>query len=83
MPKADWDDDEWDDAEDDLDDDLDDDDTTITCPYCKRPVYEDAERCPHCERYISSEDAPHGPKPLWIILGAVLCLLMTLAWIFR
>ena len=32
-------------------------DATIDCPHCGKEIYEDAERCPHCERYLSDEDA--------------------------
>ena len=30
----------------------------ITCPYCKRPMFEELARCPHCGNYLSVEDAP-------------------------
>jgi predicted nucleic acid-binding Zn ribbon protein len=59
----------------------DDDDETIPCPHCRRPVYEDAERCPHCENYLSQEDAPRR-HPLWIVVGAILVLAVVLLWIF-
>ena len=51
-----------------------DEDTTIPCPYCRRPIYEDSQRCPHCGNYISEEDAPAARKPWWIIVGALLVL---------
>jgi predicted nucleic acid-binding Zn ribbon protein len=73
----DWDDD-WDG---DWGDDADSDDDVISCPYCERPIYEESERCPHCGQYISEEDAPSKPKPLWIILGALACLLVVVVWI--
>ena len=54
-----------DDDEDDEDDDYgygtddgDDDAETVPCPHCGAEVYEDAERCPRCERYLSAEDRP-------------------------
>jgi hypothetical protein len=73
--------DEWDDDEgDELDDD---DDSTIPCPHCRHPVYEDAERCPHCERYLSAEDAPLGRKPLWIVIGVIAALAVVYIWIMR
>jgi hypothetical protein len=56
------DDDEGYDVDEDGGDD-DDDDVTIPCPYCRRQIHEDAERCPYCEQYISAEDAPSQPKP--------------------
>ncbi len=63
--------DAWDDEE---DGGQGDDDTTIPCPYCRRPIYEDSQRCPHCGNYISEEDAPAARKPWWIIVGALVVL---------
>jgi hypothetical protein len=64
------------------DNDQEEDDDTIPCPYCRRPVYEDAERCPHCENYLSREDAPAGIKPWWIVIGLLVCLAIAVGWIF-
>jgi hypothetical protein len=61
----------------------DDDEPTIPCPYCHEEMFEDSPRCPHCGRYISEEDAPPGRKPLWIILGVVLCLIVIAIWIVQ
>jgi predicted nucleic acid-binding Zn ribbon protein len=70
------------DWEDDWDGDADDsDDDSISCPYCERPIYEDSERCPHCGQYITEEEAPNKPKPLWIVLGVLACLLVVVVWI--
>ena len=70
-------------------DDLDDEDVaegdseTVPCPHCRRPVYESAERCNHCGRYLSEEDAPRR-HPKWLVLGVVLCLVIVLlAWVLR
>ena len=30
-----------------------DGDDTVPCPYCGAAIHEEAERCPHCENYIS------------------------------
>ena len=71
-----------------MDDDFDDsddegdDDATIACPYCREPIHEDAERCPYCEQYLSDEDAPRQPKPLWIVAAAMLCVFLVLFWAF-
>jgi hypothetical protein len=54
-------------------DDGDDNDGTVACPACRRPVFEQAEWCPHCENYISQEDAP-SRQPWWIVAGVVVCL---------
>ena len=66
-------------------DDPDDEDVaeTVPCPHCRRPVYESAERCNHCGRYLSEEDTPrHHPK--WLVLGVVLCLVIVLlVWVLR
>lgn len=86
MPRWSDDDDADDWSDDDFDDyDVEDDDEepTVPCPYCRREVHEDAQRCPHCERYISREDAPPSRKPLWIIATAILCLYLMLRWIWR
>jgi hypothetical protein len=73
-------------------DDLDSDDSngdhedgeqepTIPCPYCRREIFEDSVRCPHCGEYLTAEDVPAGPKPWWIILGVLLCLAAIWVWI--
>ena len=79
----------WEDADDDLDDrefpddpaDDEDGDETIPCPHCRRPVYEDAERCPQCGRYLSREDRPWR-RPWWLLVGVVACLWVVWTWIF-
>jgi hypothetical protein len=58
-----------------------DDDPTLPCPFCKEPIYDQAERCPHCGKYITAEDVPATRKPLWIIIGAILCLFAVYLWI--
>lgn len=62
--------DDWDDEPGD-----DDDEPTIPCPYCSEEIHEDSPRCPHCEHYLPDEDVPSSRKPVWIIAGALLCLL--------
>ena len=59
-----------------------DDDETIPCPHCREPVYDDAELCPNCGRYLSREDAPHR-KPWWLVAGVVACLAMVTWWILH
>jgi hypothetical protein len=59
----------------------DDEESTVPCRYCKRPIYEDAPRCPHCEQYISDEDSPPARKPWWIIVGTVVCLYIVYRWV--
>lgn len=70
-------DDDWDD---DYGDDIDDAEL-IPCPYCHEEIPEDAQRCPHCENYISEEDRPPQAKPLWFIIGFTLCMVIVIWWI--
>ena len=56
------------------------DDTTAECAHCGEMIYDDAERCPECGGYLSSEDAAVG-KPAWVIAGVVICLLIVLLWV--
>jgi hypothetical protein len=75
--------DSWDDDEASWDEEAEGDDAyTIPCPSCKRPIHEDAERCPYCEHYISEEDAPPQRKPWWIIVGVIICLYLVYRWMF-
>lgn len=69
---------------DDWDNDLDEkDDGYIDCPYCGKTMLEDAEYCPSCDRWMSDEDLPKPPQPLWIVIGIALCLAVALTWIMR
>ena len=78
-------DDEWDDSDgspiEDDDIDSDDDQPTVACPYCRREIHEDAQRCPYCEQYVSAEDSSPARKPWWIIIGAVVYLWVAFRWI--
>ena len=69
----------WDDDDDEseIDDDL-----TIHCPHCLGLVYEDAEQCPHCGNYLSKEDMPWS-RPIWLVVGVVICLGIVFYWFFR
>ena len=51
------------------------------CPYCKREISEEAQWCPHCENYLSKEDAPPsgGKSWPWVVL-MVLALLAAAMW---
>lgn len=63
-------------------DDADEDSAdTIPCPYCRKPIFEEAERCPYCENYLSQEDAPSHVPP-WLAVGALLALAAALTWVF-
>lgn len=70
--------DDWDDEEDELDSD--DDQSTVTCPNCRKQVYDDAEQCPYCGHYISEAERSSG-KSLLVIVGVILCLLVVVYWL--
>lgn len=74
-----WDDEQW--RQDDDGEWDEDGESTIPCPYCQREIFEDSPQCPHCGQYISKEDAPAGRRPWWIIIGVLLCLMVTWLWI--
>lgn len=78
-------DDDWDGVEGEDDEfldveDPDEDEPTIPCPYCRRAIHEESSRCPYCEQYISTVDAPRAPKPWWLIVGVALCLYALTHW---
>lgn len=73
-----WDEDPLEDLEGDDEDD--DEKSTVPCPYCRQPVYEDADYCANCDEFISLEDAPPERKPLWIVVTAVFCLVSVVLW---
>ncbi|HVK16070.1 MAG TPA: hypothetical protein VM533_03915 [Fimbriiglobus sp.] len=60
--------DDWDDDPDDLPDGVyhDEDVATVTCPHCRREVYEDAVWCPHCENMVS--EGPPRRTWFWIVM---------------
>lgn len=67
---------------DEADMDPDEDEETQPCPYCGKPVYEQAQVCPHCRSYIALDEAP-GRKPLWLIVAVIVCVLIVLLiWVF-
>lgn len=55
----------------------------VACPYCRKEMAEDCERCPHCGGYPSREDAPGESRSLfWVVmmlLALVAVVLMALA----
>ena len=55
---------------------------TISCPYCRRPIYEEAVACEHCGRYLSELDHPWR-RPWWLIVGVVAGLLCVWFWLKR
>jgi hypothetical protein len=73
MPRRHLDENDWDGSE--------ENEPTVPCPYCKREIHEDSQRCPHCGNYLSEEDAPPSRKPWWLILGVIVCLYLVYRWI--
>jgi hypothetical protein len=52
---------------------------TYPCPYCGKEVYEDAVRCPHCQRYVSPKGARSGVGK-WIAIVILLGVAALAAW---
>lgn len=61
----------------DMDQDDDESGDSAPCPHCGKPVHDQAEICTYCRSYISWEDAPRR-KPLWLVFGVILCVLIVL-----
>lgn len=57
-----------------------DDDNTLPCPFCGAEIFEDADRCTECGRYLTREEATGDRKPWWLVVGVVICLLIVLSW---
>jgi len=53
------------------------------CPFCRRIVYEDAERCPHCGHLIARGESGGGAS-MWIVITTVAVIgLILLLWGMR
>ncbi|HYH67420.1 MAG TPA: zinc-ribbon domain-containing protein [Urbifossiella sp.] len=76
------DDDEDDEDDDDYGDDGGDDAETVACAHCGADVYEDAEQCPRCGKYLSAEDAPPTRQRGWVTIVMVLALAAAVMWVF-
>jgi len=66
------------DADDGWDDVDDSDDGYMPCPHCGATMLEDAEYCPACDRWMTSEDQPDKRHPWWIIvvIGALILVMI-------
>lgn len=51
----------------------------VTCPHCAKSLWEQAERCHHCGRYVIEAES-RSQIPIWIWIGIILCLLMAVIW---
>ena len=52
------------------------------CPHCRKLIYEEAERCPHCGHYISAENRPLSPKA-WIIIGLIAAVMALMVFVAK
>lgn len=75
-----------DDADDDYDsgyaDGDDDEEPTVHCPYCRGEVHEEAQKCHHCDHYLSREDSPSERRPWWFYVVIAFCLYTVFQWLF-
>lgn len=54
---------------------------TEPCPYCRKPVWDQADICPHCGTFVSFATVRRR-KPLWLILTVAICILIVLlCWV--
>jgi hypothetical protein len=60
----------------------DDDSETLPCPYCRKPVYEEADVCPHCRNFVSFADVP-SRRPWWLVAGVAVGVVIVLIWVVR
>jgi hypothetical protein len=82
MPRWADDDESWEDDSVEPPDYGDDDDAeTETCPHCHRPIHEDVQRCPYCNQYLSTLDAPRSHKLWWVLIGVVICVYLGTKWL--
>jgi hypothetical protein len=51
---------------------------TVRCPSCGQHIYEDAQRCPFCENYLTEEDA--APRPKWFVATVLVCIAIAATW---
>ena len=72
------DDDGWDDED---DDDSGDEASTIACPACGQPMFDDAPSCPECGHYLTADEAYGRDKPKWFLIAFWLCLLGASTWL--
>ena len=60
----------------------DDEVVEVPCQYCGKLIWEEAVSCEHCGSYRSQEDRPWR-RPMWVIVGVVLCLACVITWLMR
>jgi hypothetical protein len=79
-----------DDGEDSLDEDplesdqdpdeAEDSEETVPCPFCRKPIHENADVCPRCGNYVGGKDASRR-LPLLVWIGVALAGLCVLTWV--
>jgi hypothetical protein len=67
---------DWEDP-DPSDQDKNDDAEDIPCPFCRKPVSELADVCPHCGNYIARDEPILRGRPMWKIVVILLLLVFT------
>lgn len=51
------------------------------CPFCRKMIFEDAERCPHCGQYLVDQgQAGASTWVVWVIVALLIA--GALAWMF-
>jgi hypothetical protein len=51
---------------------------TVACSNCQRQIYEEAEQCPYCGHFATSEQR----QPWWVWLGVLLAGYAIYRWVF-
>jgi endogenous inhibitor of DNA gyrase (YacG/DUF329 family) len=59
--------------------DSNEDENTRPCPHCGKEIYDNAEQCPKCGKYVDDDSSPR--RPVWLIIGVILCLLIVIGWV--
>ena len=57
-------------------------DYTVDCPYCRRPIHEEAIRCPHCGQFVI-HDSPAARRSqgwFWPFMVVLLVLVILVMW---
>lgn len=52
-------------------------DELVTCPHCKRRLYDQAELCPHCGMALGDKPAR---LPLWAIVVIAVMIVLLFVW---